>query len=343
MDAYKSNEKIMQKIKKDQPIMPQSVQSVRVGVQRSQVIWVPIDEIVPNNLNPRKDDSVKSGELQDILKQGWEMPITCYKKGGIYVVLSGHRRLFAARKMKVRELPVFVVDAPKTHQEEVRRIANAQLAQVDWTPLEWGRFVYERWLAWGKPGITSFAKELKLPSRTVESYVRVLEYFPMNEIEFGIINKQFSMSYLYDLALWIKKVSGIHPELIRKMTEEMVRRLMLEKIILKKVSKESLRKKEFLEKVSEGDLKGFFVDREKHLEDLMADYEFNIKERTFHASLVSMGHARKAVKTIIPKNEQEAKKTLEVLRGIEESLKAQYEFLERKFPDVVKKDDIFEW
>lgn len=325
----------------------ESIQNIRVAVvknTRAHSEWVDINSVVPNPLNPRKDDSVKTEELQGIIRsKGWEMPLTVYKKGNIYVLLSGHRRLYAARKAGVKDIPVFVVEAPKTHQEEVERIASAQLAQENWTALEWGRFTYERWLAWGRPGLKKFSKDIGISERTVESYIRVLDYFPMHEIEAGINQKLYSLSFLLDVVYWIKKLKEIKPSLMEDMTEDMIRRMMVDKLANKKVSKESLRKRHFIEKVKDNDLKRFLLDKELHLEELMAEYEFDVKEKSFHGQLVSMGYARKSVKNLNPKNKEEAKKAFETLKEIQESLTAQAQYLERKYPDVIEKEDQFTW
>lgn len=320
--------------------------NVRVAVvkNRAHTEWINIEDIVPNPLNPRKDDSIKTEELQSIIKkQGWEMPITCYKKGNIYVVLSGHRRLYAAKQAKIRQIPVFIVEAPKTMQDEIERIASAQLAQEDWSSLEWARFTYERWLAWGRPGMKKFSEEIGLNRRTVESYVRVLDYFPMSEIEGGLIRKELAMRSLYDVVMWIFKLKTLHHSLIENLSEDMIRRLMLEKLVNKKISLEGLRKKDFLEKVKTADLKRFLTDKNMHLEELMMEYEFNVKEKTFHAQTVSVGLARKAVKNFNPKNANEAKRAFDTLRELEQSLKLQVDYIKRKYPSVAKKDDLFDW
>lgn len=325
---------------KDLPI----IRETNNNSHRAHTEWVNTSDIIPNPLNPRKDDAVKSDELQQVIKKrGWEMPITAYKKGSMYVVLSGHRRLYAAKQAKIKQIPVFVVEAPKTHQEEVERIASAQLAQEDWTALEWAKFTYERWLAWGRPTVNSFAQELRLPRKTMESYIRVLDYFPMYEIESGLNQKKLSISVLYDLVLWIRKVKETHPLLEEALTEDMIRRVSLEKLMNKKFSREAMRKKDFLSKVSDEDLKLLFTEKDMNLEELMVKYEYDVKERTFHAQLVSMGFARKSVKNINPKNAEEAKKAYDVLKEIEESLKNQLGHLQRKYPSVETRNDLFDW
>ncbi|MGM1022643.1 MAG: hypothetical protein ACQEXV_19515 [Bacillota bacterium] len=55
-----------------------------------KIIWAKINDVVPNPRNPRRDLSVKSEEMQQIIKnKGWETGITCYEKDSKYIILSG--------------------------------------------------------------------------------------------------------------------------------------------------------------------------------------------------------------------------------------------------------------
>src|SRR5574342_456633 len=333
---------------KDKEINPNEnngFHNVRLGVVRNEpatqnrayTTWVSINDVVPNPLNPRKNDAVRTDELQQILREGWEQPLTAYKKGGVYVLLSGHRRLYAARQLgNIKELPIFVVDPPKDFQDEVERIAKAQLASEDWTPLEWASFTYERWLAWGRPGISSFATSMKMKERTVEGYIRVLDFFPKNEIESGLNQETLTISALLDCYFWIKKVINVHPDLVEKLTLEMIRRVMLDKMQNKKTSREGLRQRNFVERAKSEDLQRYFLDKNMHLEELMAEYEFDVTEKSFHSSLVSMGKAKKAVKRMQPKNNEEAKRALEILKEMETALKEQFQYMERQYPDLMR-------
>lgn len=315
-----------------------------LNLSRSQAEWVNLSDVIPNPLNPRKQDSVKSEELQAILKKrGFEMPLTVYKKGSMYVVLSGHRRLYAARALKFKQIPVFVVEPPKSHQEEIERIASAQSGQVDWTTWEWARFTYERWISWGKPNFNKFSKEVNMPRRKVEQYCVVLEYYPNEEIEAGIKSGSINLYNLYDLTIWMKDLKRLHPELVDQLTEEMIRRQFVYKLENKKITKEAIRKRAFLEKAKTSDLKDFFVDRDLTLEEVMIRNEFDVTEKSFQGRLISIGLSRKNIKTIAPRNVMEATKVAEALQELQNSIAAQLKDIERKYPDSVQKEDIFTW
>lgn len=311
---------------------------------RANVEWVDINEILPNPLNPRKNDAVQAEDLiQIIKKRGWEEPVVCYKRGKMYVLLAGHRRLFAARQAKVKQLPAYVVEAPKSHQEEIERIASLQSGRVDWSTFEWASFTFERWIAWGKPGLKKFAKEINLPYRNVEEYVTVLNYFPNEEIETGLKSGSLNVSFLLTLAIWIKQLNAVHHELIETLSEDIIRRTMLNKFLQKKVTRDELRKKKFLETVKTNDLKEFFLNTQMSMEELMTKYEFDVHEKTFSGKIIAVGFAKKNIKTMNPKNQLEAEKAFNHLRELQETLENQLKNIQNKYPDVVKKDNLFDW
>lgn len=76
--------------------------------ERSLTILVPTSNVFPNPLNPRKNDGIDTEEMQSIItKRGWEEPLSAYKKNedsDYYVLLAGHRRLFAANKAGIKHV-----------------------------------------------------------------------------------------------------------------------------------------------------------------------------------------------------------------------------------------------
>lgn len=315
--------------------------SANLDLNRANVEWVSINEVLPNPLNPRKDDAVKTEEMQHIIKQrGWEEPLTVYPKGKMFVLLSGHRRYFAARQAGIKQVPVYVVDAPTSHQNEIERIASLQSGRVDWTSFEWARFTYERWIAWGSPAINAFAKQINLPKRNVEAYVQVLDYFPMDEIQAGLKSNRYSIFTLHELWRWMRDLRREHPELVETMTEEMIRKTMLDKVEQKLTSKESMRKLEFLAMVPSDALKEWLLSKGVHFEQFMENNDFDVKEKSFQGSIVSMGWAKKNVKAVNPKTKDQAIRTVESLEELKKQIDQQLKVIERKFPETVWKDEL---
>lgn len=316
--------------------------NAQLDLNRANVEWVRLTEVLPNPLNPRKDDSVQTELMQQIIKsKGWEEPLTVYKKGRTYVLLSGHRRYYAATQAGIKQIPVFVVEAPKSHQDEIERIASLQSGRVDWTPLEWARFTYERWIAWGQPHPTSFAKKINLDRRQVANYIEILSFFPLDEIQGGLKTKRYTLSALKDLCSWIKAVIKCHPNLVEELSEDIVRRVMLDKLENKLVSAETLRRVEFVGYISSEYLRRFLLDKDLNLEQCMENVQYDIKAKSFHGSLVSMGWAKKNVKTVMPKTEEQAIKSVEVLAELKRQIEQQLLDIEKKFPDSTIQDRLF--
>jgi polyhydroxyalkanoate synthesis regulator phasin len=324
---------------------PKTVNPANLNINRANVIWVGIENVLPNPLNPRKNDSIKSEEMQSIIKRrGFEEPLVAYQRGKNYVLLAGHRRLYAAKETKqVKQLPIFVVEQPKSHQEEIERLASLQSGRVQWSSWEWCRFTFERWIAWGRPSLLVFSKDIALPRNTVKTYITVMDYFPSAEIEAGINTGVYSVRTLFDAICWLNEVKKVHAEVIEDLSEELVRRSMLNKIETKKIASDILRKRGYFEKISTEMMREFFVTPKMTLEELMIKCDFDITERSFHGRLVSVGLAKRNVKNIAPKNEMEAKKAFEALKELQASISNQLKDIEHKYPKTVKKDELFEW
>lgn len=292
--------------------------STSVANDRTILKWVPIEDVIPNPLNPRKNDAIRSEEMKEIiLKRGWEEPITVYQKGRMYVVLAGHRRLRAAKEAKIKEIPVYIVDPPENYQEEIERIASLQRHRVDWTQYEWGKFTYERWIAWGQPKISKFAKHIGIPVGRVKEYIRVLSYYPRHEIEHELQSEVYSISALDALVDWIGKMRSEKPEIVDKLTEEMIRKVMLNKLSSKLVNRDSLRKTELLEVITDEDLMEFLTSTDIKLQDFLDIYEIGRNKNTLHSQLVRIGRLNKDIQEISLAHEDDREKYIHALEELD--------------------------
>jgi ParB family transcriptional regulator, chromosome partitioning protein len=302
---------------------------------RPNVEWVSIEEVLPNPLNPRKNDAIRTEEMQGIIKKrGWEEPLTVYKKGKIYVVLAGHRRLYAARQAKVKQLPVFIVDAPQTHQEEIERIASLQSGRVDWTPFEWARFTYERWIAWGQPNLRSFAREINLTFHQVKNYVTVLNYFPIYEIESGLKNGALTLSALDALHDWIQSLKKHHPNIIETLTEEMIRKVLIEKLESKMATRETLRRAEFLSKAEESLVKEFILNKGFNLQHGLEMVKIDLNKKSFHGSIISINMLKNTVTNIDPVTKDEATKAVDALTTLQKDIADRIKRIKKANPEL---------
>ena len=64
-----------------------------------------IGKIKPYDKNPRNNDNAVEATANSIKKFGWQQPIVVDKNG---VIIVGHTRLKAAKKLKLKQVPVTV-------------------------------------------------------------------------------------------------------------------------------------------------------------------------------------------------------------------------------------------
>lgn len=230
------------------------------------LIWACIDEVLPNPLNPRKDYSTKSSEMQRIIKEkGWETGITCYKKESKYVILSGHRRWYAAKELDIIKVPVIIVNAPKSKAEELERLGSVQGGKVDWSVYEWAKYTYEMWILWEKCSYQELAIKMGVSSSVIASRIKVFVYYPHDEIEDNLEKGVYSLSVLYYLRIWLEKLKEKKPALVEQYEEKMIRKTMLRKIEMKLVNVIDLKNDIFIDLSSDEQLRDFLMHQKKKL------------------------------------------------------------------------------
>jgi ParB-like chromosome segregation protein Spo0J len=81
---------------------------VEVRMNDLQVFWWPIAKVIPYARNSRKIPERALDKVAASIKEfGWRVPIVVDKNG---VIICGHTRLLAAKKLGCREVPVHVAD-----------------------------------------------------------------------------------------------------------------------------------------------------------------------------------------------------------------------------------------
>jgi ParB/RepB/Spo0J family partition protein len=286
---------------------------------RSEVKWVALNRVFPNPMNPRKDNGIKTDEMQDIIfKRGWEEPLTVYEQGKLYVLLAGHRRLYAAKKAGIKKVPIFIVEKPNNDQEEIERIASLQAGRVDWTPYEWAKFTFDRWNAWGQPSIQSFAKQINIGSGSVKQYINVLSSYPHDEIVTRLQTKELTISSLDALARWLKALQKNKPALIELMGETLIRKTMLEKIARKKLNRDDLKNIEYTELAKEEDILEFLTDEDANLGAKLGYLGLKKNFRDFNGHLISIGLMEKRIPEIKPETARQKEQALKALEELNE-------------------------
>lgn len=98
--------------------------------------WEPIKSIRPYEKNPRRNDEAVDAVAASIREFGWQQPIVVDKDG---VIIAGHTRYKAAKKLKCDTVPVVVADELTEDQVKAYRLADnktGELAEWDMTLLD---------------------------------------------------------------------------------------------------------------------------------------------------------------------------------------------------------------
>lgn len=107
------------------------------------IVMLPIDTLHPHPDNPRKDvgdiselaESIKAnGVLQNLTVVPYLSPVHKRIMNGLYTVIIGHRRLAAAKKAGLTELPCVIVDM--TEKEQLSTMLTENMQRVDLTVYE---------------------------------------------------------------------------------------------------------------------------------------------------------------------------------------------------------------
>lgn len=85
------------------------------------IINVSIDEIKPYENNPRDNDNAVEGVAKSIKAYGWQQPIVVDKDN---VIIVGHTRYRAAKKLGMKTVPILVADKLNEQQVKAYRLAD---------------------------------------------------------------------------------------------------------------------------------------------------------------------------------------------------------------------------
>jgi len=91
------------------------------------VIEKPIKEIHPYGRNPRRNDGAVDAVAESIREFGWRVPIVIDSKG---VVVAGHTRLKAAKKLKMKTVPCVIADDLTEEQIKAYRLADNKTGEL---------------------------------------------------------------------------------------------------------------------------------------------------------------------------------------------------------------------
>lgn len=91
-----------------------------------QIVNKKLEEIIPYENNPRKNDATVDGLAECISEFGITQPIVVDAKG---VIVAGHTRYKAAQKLGLKEFPCLVADSLSDEQIRAYRILDNRIAE----------------------------------------------------------------------------------------------------------------------------------------------------------------------------------------------------------------------
>ena len=94
------------------------------------VVMIPIGDVIPYEKNPRKNKDAVDKVAASLREFGFRQPIVVDKDR---VVVAGHTRLLAAKKLKMKEVPVLIADDLDDEQIKAYRLADNKTAEfAEW-------------------------------------------------------------------------------------------------------------------------------------------------------------------------------------------------------------------
>ena len=99
-------------------------------MEQFNIEWKDIAGVKPYARNAKKHDDKQIANVAESIKQfGWQQPIVCDADG---VIIIGHCRLLAAKKLGLKKVPVKTVDNLSEEQVKKLRTLDNKLNESDW-------------------------------------------------------------------------------------------------------------------------------------------------------------------------------------------------------------------
>ena len=103
----------------------------------AEIIMLDIEEVIPYENNPRRNEKAVDKVAESIKAFGFKQPIVLDEEN---VVICGHTRLLAAKKLGLEKVPCIMADDLTPEQVKAYRLADnktAEFAEWDWELLEY--------------------------------------------------------------------------------------------------------------------------------------------------------------------------------------------------------------
>lgn len=92
-----------------------------------EIVWKKIKDVQPYEKNPRRNDDAVQYVAESIRVFGWKQPIVIDQDG---IIVAGHTRLKAAKKLGLKEVPCIVADDLTDEQVKAYRLADNKVSEA---------------------------------------------------------------------------------------------------------------------------------------------------------------------------------------------------------------------
>lgn len=100
---------------------------LKMKAEKLDIVWRKVDELTPYKRNPRNNNAGIDALCESISRFGFNVPIVVDRDG---VVICGHTRLKAAKKLKMESVPCVVADDLTDEQARAFRLVDNKVAEL---------------------------------------------------------------------------------------------------------------------------------------------------------------------------------------------------------------------
>lgn len=216
---------------KDETLSPNNIQIEENDLNK--VIEIDINKVQPDKSQPRKyfnDDTLEELALS-IKNVGIISPIIVKKKGNFYEIISGERRFRAAKKLKLKKIPIIIKEYDDLVSLEVSLIENIQRENLN--PIE-EALTYKIFQEKFNLNQEQIAEKVGKNRATIANAIRLLKLD--NRVQNFVIELKLSQGHarallpIEDIDMQFELAEKIIDEQLSvRQTEEMVKKLLEQK------------------------------------------------------------------------------------------------------------------
>ena len=92
-----------------------------------EIVYKKLSELIPYENNPRKNDEAVDAVAASISEFGWKVPVVIDTDN---VVVAGHTRLKAAKKLGIEDIPCIVANDLSEEQIKAFRLADNKVSEL---------------------------------------------------------------------------------------------------------------------------------------------------------------------------------------------------------------------